>query len=192
MGPFISAKAGINGGNVANGRKNAVAFNGLPDFGVTMFIPLSEENELGFCTDLALTTYAYTMRGLQFSNEFTMKYSYITLSPSFYFSSFLIGFNFGFPVAADYGAKLDASKLSMMVEFRLGMSLPLISDEDGRLNIIATAGYMLTGVYEDFAKDDPLLTYMPAVPPEKITSEFNPRPISFSLGLNYMFNLRGE
>jgi hypothetical protein len=47
---------------------------------------------------------------------------------------------------------------------------------------------MLTGIYKDYGKDDPLSKLAPAIPPDVITNKYNPHPASVSLGMNWLFN----
>jgi len=103
LGPYLSLKAGVNGGNTMDGRKNGVAFTGIPDFGLQLFYPLSFENDLGMICDLGLSSYAYFIDGVNVNKEYILTYRYLTLSPSFYFSIFSFGFAFGIQVAADFG-----------------------------------------------------------------------------------------
>jgi hypothetical protein len=187
-GPFLSAKAGYNTSYSPWERKNLFAFNGLPDFGFSFYIPASEEYKLGWMFDLAISTYAYQVKGMNNDTKFTMKYSYFTLCPGFYYSGIYAGINIGLPVFADYGVKLETNKLNILSEVRFGGIIPIIEDETGRVNIIFHAGYMLTGIYKEFVIDDPLIKHFPPDSSQNFTNEFNPHTISFSLGLNYMFN----
>ncbi|OGU11652.1 MAG: hypothetical protein A2X61_07215 [Ignavibacteria bacterium GWB2_35_12] len=189
-GPFLSAKAGYNTSYSPWERKNLFAFNGLPDFGFSFYIPASDEFKLGLLADLSLSTYAYQVKGMSSDTKFTLKYSYFTLCPGFHYSGIYAGLNLGLPVFADYGVKLETSKLNILAEVRLGGIIPIIEDETGRVNILFHCGYMLTGIYKDFVKDDPLLHHFPPDSSQNFTNEFNPHTISFSLGLNYMFNFR--
>ena len=189
IGPYFALKAGINGGLVMDGRRNGISFNGIPDFGAQFFIPASAESDLGFTIDLGYSTYSYIIEGVNVDKKYTMKYHYVTLNPNFYFHWFMIGMNFGFPASANFGESIGTDILEMMVEFKLSGMFPLMTDESGSLNLNLQAGYMLTGIYKDFAKNDPLLPYIPEVPPETISSKFNPRAVSVSLGLSYLMNL---
>lgn len=189
IGPFLSVKAGVNGGNAPMGRQNAVHFNGLPDFGASGIIFLDNDRELGLGADLSYLTLSYRIEGYDVKKNFNLKYSYIALSPFFYFRGFSFGFNFGLPVNADFDADINTSILNPIVEVRLGALIPVMQDEDGSLNIIANASYTLNGLYKDFANDDPLLANIPANPEQNFTNKFNPRVVSVSVGINYMFNL---
>ena len=189
VGPYFAMKGGINGGEVPTGRQNKVAFNGVPDFGATVFYPLSQTSPLGLTADLAFSTYSYKVYGFDQGNTFQLTYSYITFCPNFYFEGFTLGFNFGIPVSAGYGPKIPTSELGLLAEFRLGAILPLYTDKTGTLNFIINAGYALTGLYKDFSKDDPLITDIPPAPTQIFANNLNPRPISLMAGINYYFNL---
>ncbi len=187
-GPFLAFKTGVNGGYIPTGRKNSVAFNGMPDLGFTLFYPLGEESDLGLLVDLAYTTYAYGIKGVDVNYDEALKYNYITLGPSIHFNGFTAGLNFGIPVGNNFGDKLDVDKMNFMVEVRLGYYYPVLNDEDGTLNVFAQAGYMLTGIYKNFTKDDPLLKIVPPTYPERFTDKYNPRAVSLMIGLNYLLN----
>ncbi len=190
-GPYLGFKAGVNGGNVMDGRKNAFSFVKIPDFGVNSLILLSQENDLGVGLGLGYSSYGYKIKGINVGKEYNLTYSYLNFSSEFYFQGITMGFNFGYPIAADYGAKIDVSKIAIMSEFKIGYIYPIMYDEDegSSLNIYINAGYMLSQIYTDFAKDDPLLQFIPEVAPEKISSKFNPRAVSVSLGMTYWFGI---
>jgi hypothetical protein len=189
IGPYFAFKAGVNVGNVQDGRKNGLALTGVPDFGVSSKVILSDTRDLGITFDLGYSSYAYKIKNADNSDSYTMKYGYINLNPNLYFSGLLLGLNFGIPVNANYGPSISTSKIGFMTEFRLGGIVPLYSDNESSLNFIVNAGYMLTGIYGDYPNDDPLKTIIKPVPPQKITDKFNPRALSLSIGINYLFNL---
>lgn len=94
IGPFFTFKPGINVGNVQEGRKNAIAFSGIPDFGVTSKVILSENADLGLTFDLAYSSYAYQIKNADDNSiKYTLKYGYITLNPNLYFSKLILGLN---------------------------------------------------------------------------------------------------
>jgi hypothetical protein len=192
MGPYLSLKAGVNGGNTMDGRKNGIAFTGIPDFGAQLYYPLSVENDLGLFCDLGLSNYAYFIEGVNVGKEYILTYRYITLSPRFYFNIFTLGFAFGVPIAADFGEDIETDILETLAEIRLAAFIPLMSDESGSLNLNIEAGYMFTGFYKDFALDDPLLPTIPEVPPQVPSNKYNPRAVSLSIGISYLMNFYAE
>lgn len=188
IGPYLSLKAGVNAGNTMDGRKNGIAFTGIPDFGAQLYYPLSYDSDLGIFCDLGLSNYAYFIEGVNVGKDYTLTYRYITLSPRFYFNIFTLGFAFGVPIAADFGEDIDTDILETLAEIRLAAFIPLMSDESGSLNLNIEAGYMFTGFYQDFAKNDPLLPSIPEVPPQVPSSKYNPRAVSLSIGISYLMN----
>jgi hypothetical protein len=189
VGPYLGLKAGVNGGKNLDGRKNAFSFNGIPDFGASAFYYFDQDRTLGLACDLGMSSYTFGIKNIAGNKNFTEKFSYITLNPGFYFWRFVFGFNFGIPVSGSYGSDISTSKLSPLVELRLAGVIPVFSDETGTLNVNIQGGYMLTGVFKDFGQNDPLMTEIPPVPPQMITSSFNPRVVSLSVGISYLFNI---
>jgi hypothetical protein len=189
IGPYLQLKAGINGGLIPEGRQNAIAFNGIPDFGATCYVPLSLDSDLAATFDLGMSSYSFFIKNVHTGAKYQQKYSYMNLAMNFHLYYVLMGFNFGIPLSADMeGSEIASDQLQLMAEFRIGGIIPLMQDEDGSLNVMIYAGYMLTGIYSDFAQDDPLKNIIVEIPPDIITQKQNPRAISISIGLNYMFN----
>lgn len=190
FGPYFAIKAGVNGANIPDGRKNAVAFNGIPDFGGIFFYPLSATSPLGLTCDLSYTTYAFRIKGAVVDREFTNKFSYVSLCPSLYFSGVMLGFSFGIPTAANYGADIPVGDISLKTEVVLSTLINLKSTDIGDLYFFGRAGYVLRGLFKDYPADDPLLKWIPPTPPATVTNKNNPRPVSLQLGIAYMFKLR--
>lgn len=192
VGIYAGMKAGINGVEPPEGRKSALSFNGLPDFGITSYLPVSSSAQLAAIVDLGYSSYSFITKnawGDLPDMEFVHNFSYLTLSPKFYFHSFMFGFKFGVPLAADIeGADVDTDQIDMMAEVVLGGMFPLYYDETGRFDIYIEASYMLTGLYDNFAKDDPLRNKIPEASFDPITNDSNPRVASLTIGFNYMFN----
>lgn len=191
-GLSFSWKAGVSAVNPTKGRKNGVAFNKLPDFGGAFYLPMSTTSNLAFCMDLGLANYSYLMKDGHDNStlEYQVNHSYFALSPSFYFEGFTTGFLFGIPLASDYdGSEIKTANQNIIAEIKIGYSVPLMNDETGRLNFFIQGGYMLTGIYNDFGKNDPFKNIFPAENVSQVTSEFNPRAASLSMGLSFVFNL---
>ncbi len=189
LGPFMGYKAGLNAGEVMEGRKNGIAFANIPDFGASGIILLSEEYDLGAVVKLGLSNYAYQIKGVNVNKTYSMRYNYIALGASVYFTGFTMGFNFAYPVAGTFGSDISTDKLGFMTEFELGYIYPLLIDETGSLNFHINAGLMLSGIYNDYIKNDPLLPFIPEVPPYNISSKYNHKAVSLSIGISYWFNL---
>lgn len=179
VGPFLTLKAGVNAASIPTGRKTGVALSGLPDFGVTGYLPLGEKSNIGILADIGYSTYAYGQRnvfGDIESDLYKVQMSYLTLAPSFYLSGFYIGFDFGLPLSNSVvidGKSISGStdNMSTLVELHIGGMIPVMSDKSGRLNLIIRGGYMLTGTASNS------------------DSEFNPKAATAGIGLNYLFNI---
>lgn len=189
LGPSLAGKAGINGGNYPTGRENGVAINTTPDFALRFYAPLSDFMNLGATFDLGYSSYGFKMKAADFDAEYTEKFRYVTLGASIQFGYFWSGANFGLPVAANMGSDIDADLVSELVEFRVGGEYPVIISETGRLNAFIVAGYFLSGTFKDFEEGDPLKDLIPVKEPQIPTNEFNPRPVSLSIGFSYLFDL---
>lgn len=179
VGPFLTLKAGVNAASIPEGQKTGIALSGLPDFGATGYFPLGSKSNIGILAELGYSTYAYGQRsvfGDIESDLYKVQMSYLTLSPSFYLSGVYLGFDFGVPLSTSVvvdGNSISGStdNMSTLVEFHLGGMIPVMSDKNGRLNVIIRAGYMLTGTADNSS------------------SEFNPKVASAGIGVNYLFNI---
>lgn len=181
IGPFVSAKGGVNSNDPPNGIKNGFVFNGIPDFGATFFMPFEKYSTFALLVDLGYTTYAYEQKyDADESIKWTEKYHYVTLGPSLYMSGFVAGFNFGLPMSgetdiANASGDIPSDKLSMVIELRLGGMFTLLDSPTGRLNLNVNLGYAFSGIYQSGKYG--------------FVDDFNPIPASVSLGFNYLFNL---
>lgn len=189
IGPYIALKAGVNGSNVQEGRKNGMSFNGIPDAGIGFFMPLGNNGNLGLFGDLGYSLYTFDIKDIGKGTVYNNKYAYVTFSPNFQFGYFRIGFNLGIPISGKVEEDVKNTAMNYLAEFRLTGWYPLIEDADGKLILFLTGGYMMTGIFKDYAKDDPLKKYIPVIPPDYTTNKFNLRAISASIGINYMFNI---
>lgn len=179
LGPYVGLKAGTNAASIPEGTKTGIALSGMPDFGATVYVPLGKNNHIGFLADLGYSTYAYGERiviGDVEGDLYKHQFSYVTLSPSIYLSSFVVGFTFGVPVAAstvfdDATVDGETDNVSTLVELQLGGMIPIMENKGGRLNVMIRAGYMLTGIASEGS------------------SEFNPKAATLGLGFNYLFYL---
>ncbi len=183
IGPSLMLKAGVNAASIPEGYKTGVALSGIPDFGVSAYFPVSKSSAIGAVVDLGYSTYSYGERRVISDKEgdlYKYQFSYFTLSPSLYLSSFIIGLDLGVPLSASLitdnnDRELDSDNLATMVEIHIGGMIPVMENKDGRLNILLRGGYMLTGMIANVAES---------------SSEYNPKAATFGLGLNYYFNLR--
>ncbi|HPI20121.1 MAG TPA: hypothetical protein PKY56_07090 [Candidatus Kapabacteria bacterium] len=190
IGPSLGMKAGVNGAPSLEGRKNGLAFNGIPEIGISAFYWLSDTSNLAFHCDLSYSTYSFLQKSGINDKEFTEKFGYLKFGADFYFSNFLLGFGVGLPLSGDIeGNEIDTKILNALTEIRLAGWLPVVADETGTLNLFIQASYMLTGVFKDYSKNDPLLSYLPPSTPYNVAEKYNPRVVSLSIGFNYLFNL---
>jgi hypothetical protein len=189
FGPYYAFKAGVNGGNTPLGRQNAVSFNGIPDFGAMLIMPIGGSENIGLGLDLGYTTFSFITKNYETGEKFTESFSYIAFAPNIYFSGFLLGLSVGFPVNADWGAKIDTDDLNIISDVRLNYTYFFKSDYIGSLGVYLQASYMLTGAFKDFSQGDPLKEYIPAVSPQVLNNNYNPRVVALSLGFTYLFNL---
>ena len=196
LGLSIGYKCAINGFPNPQGRKNGFAFNNVPDVGITTYIPLDFEYNLGLYLDIGYNTNSFLMKynydadTKNYLTQDRMRFSYITISPTFSHCGIKLGFSVGFPVSADWiGININTDKLQNIIELKAGYTHPLYYDKVGRLNIFFNASYALNGVYTDFVNNDPLKNVVPALGNQIITNYYNPRPASIQLGLNFLFNL---
>jgi hypothetical protein len=196
LGPILGYKGSINGFTNPQGRKNGFAFNNVPDFGASIYLPLDFVYNLGLYVDLMYNTnsflqkYNYDGIKREYDDIDKMRFSYVTISPKFSHAGFMLGFSYGIPVSADWeGANISTEKLNNLIEVKAGYSYPIYFDEIGRLNLFINASYALNGTYKNFEKNDPLKNVVPAISPQIITSYYNPRPAGIQIGVNFLFNL---
>ncbi len=181
LGPFITLKGGVNAGTIPTGTKTDFAFNGIPDFGATLYIPFSDSSNIGAAVDLGYSTYAIRSKpndNATDNNTFDYKYNYLSLSPTLSANVFTLGFNFGIPLAAsannlsgNQSRNLTLDSVGILIELRIGAMIPLVSSPTGRLDLLVQGGYMLGGIYNT-------------------SSSANPKAASVALGLNYLFALK--
>ncbi len=183
IGAYVMAKAGVNAKNTPNGVQNGVLFNGIPDFGLTSYIPLAENGKLGISADLGYTTYAYDLKPTgNEDNRWSTYLHYLTIGPSLNISGFIVGFNFGLPLSGKITYNnsttkdfdIESDDMAMVVELRLGGVIPVYSNANGRLTLNIEGGYALTGVAKNYQYGD----------------KYNPQPAKVSLGMGYLFNLK--
>ena len=206
VGLFVAGKGGMNIGKQDPNYESAFVLNPLSDFGITGYIPVSARKNYGILLDVGMSSYSFSEKRIKpvVGTAITKKYSYLTIAPSFTISYLTFGFAMGLPVGVsqkdENGNDLGSITVSdstfispgvtgvvtrdlkeytqMMLEIKVGTMIPVLKSPTGRLNVFANVGYMLTGLYKDeyYAK-------FPAI------SQYNPSTMSFSVGVNYVFNL---
>jgi len=189
IGIYMGYKAGVSFVDPPEGRQNAIAFNGLPDVGLSVMIPVSQTSMQAFQLDLGFSNFSYYMKDYHSEDKYKHSFSYFTITPGYFFSGLLAGFNFGFPISADYDKnKIDADKVDFMASVYLGGMFPIFKDTDGRLNIFIKAEYFFTGMYKDFRKNDPMIPVIPPMTGYPLNDLHNPRVVSLQLGFNYLIH----
>ncbi|MBK9247682.1 MAG: hypothetical protein IPM69_06100 [Ignavibacteria bacterium] len=206
VGVFVAGKAGTNIGTQLRTSESGFNINPLSDFGITSYIPLSWRKNYGVIAEVGMSSYSFSEKPITNAtddNTIIRKFNYLTIAPSFnaYFLTF--GFAIGLPMGVskktasgtDLGTiENDSTFISpgvtglvtrdlkdntqMILEIRLGTMIPVLKSTTGRLNVFANLGYMISGMYKDeyYAKFASL-------------SQYNPSTLSFSVGVNYVFNL---
>lgn len=196
VGLSIGYKCAVNGFPNPQGRKNGMAFNNVPDIGITSYIPLDFVYNLGLYIDVGYNTNTFLMKynydpdSEKYLTQDRMRFSYVSISPTFSHCGFKFGFNIGFPISADWeGLNINTDKLKNVIELKVGYTYPLYYDRVGRLNIFLNATYSFNGIYDNFVKNDPLKNIVPAMGNQIITNYYNPRPAGIQVGFNFLFNL---
>ncbi|MBI3259385.1 MAG: hypothetical protein HYZ54_07940 [Ignavibacteriae bacterium] len=187
LGPYISAKAGVNTGSIVKGRNTGMTFNVPPDFGVTFNQPFNKKKsslaimfDIGYNTTSIFDKHADSLDWTPPDSEIiTTSVHYLNISPCLHIKGFVVGLNLGFALSADSASKggivkgdyKNTDKFSSLLEIRIGGMIPLMEDETGVLNMNITAAYALSGLY---VNDE---------------SDYNPKQASLSLGFSYLFNV---
>lgn len=189
IGPRIGIKGGVNAIGTPSGRRNGLLISNIPDIGLNAYIPLSSDSPLGAIIGMSYSTYSYKIIRHEDDYEYDHRYSYLLVSPNIAFDFLRAGFNFGIPMSAEYGEDIDTDALNLMVEFEIGAEFELWGDETGSFNAFIGAGLMLTGIYNDYKNNDPLLDAIPPHDPETIVEIHNHRAASVKIGFSYLFSI---
>jgi hypothetical protein len=188
IGPFISLKGGVNAAGVPKGIKNGFNFNGIPDFGASLYVPFTEQSKFGMTADFAYSTYTYELELYDYPySKWSNEFSYFTISPNLHIFGFMFGFAIGIPLSSktdnsNYSKYFHSSDLTTMFELRIGGMIPVYANETGRLNFIINSGYVINGIYKEKNIND-FLNQM------STSGSFNAHPAWISFGLDYLFNL---
>ena len=181
---------------------HGMAFSGVPDIGLSIYIPASRRERVGITMDIAYATYknSYTKSSVDFARTF----NYLTITPGLSYSFFTVGIAVGLPIGyqrknitsgaveeegwsviksgsnppekiTKYGNGKD--NMSLLIEPRVGICYPVMSNNGSRLNVNANIGLMMNNLYKD--------EYYPTTN----LQQFNASMMSFALGVQYMFGL---
>lgn len=191
IGPYITLKSGVNANSVPNGIKNGFNINPLPDFGATIYFPLSSESRFGLTCDFGYSTYTYKLKWTDDpDNPWTNEFSYFTINPNLHLYGFLLGVAVGFPMNAntDNAAMkplYSTDNLTTYFEIRIGGMIPVFESVFGRVNILINGGYSLSGIY----KENQSWSIWRHGTQYSLNGDNNPHPAWLSIGLSYIFNL---
>ncbi|HRP01436.1 MAG TPA: hypothetical protein PLE30_02200 [Candidatus Kapabacteria bacterium] len=188
LGVELGLKTAVSVVQTPIGRQNALAIASLPDIGLLGYYPISEVSELGVNIRLKLNNYSYGMKDYGTGQVYKQSMSYISFNPGLYFSGFLFGFSFGFPISADYdGNSIEVGKINNLYDFNFGYSYDIFNDETARLSISLVGSYMLNPIIDNFTQNDPFKTIIPQVENYEINNSHNPRSAGVSLNISYQY-----
>lgn len=186
LGPTLLFKAGVNAGNIPEGQKTAMNFNGAPDISANVLWLFNKNSNLGIIGDIAYSTLSFRMRpeseaAANDDNTSVIKPTYLTIAPSFYFSSFTVGLGINLPMGMNVstvsGTEISTNSdnlQSPLLDVRLGGMIPVLEHETGRLSVLVHFAYAISGLSKPIAGVD---------------DTYNPKVMSGGLGLAYHFNL---
>jgi hypothetical protein len=178
FGPMVAYKLGINAADPPQGIKNGVGTAGMPDLGISYYLPLNPDDKMGLFVDAAYASYAYIQKFDGSSTDWTDRFTYLAFGPNFYISGFTIGLNIGIPLSgervfSDRTMEIQSSTLATMFEFKVGGHFTLNESELGRLNLFLNGSYQINGQYTD----------------DLNLGAINYHPASLQVGLSYIFNM---
>lgn len=213
IGLHMRAKIGFNTASMPDGSKTFISFNGIPDFGATFYLPYPKKNNIAMLIEAGYLTNSYgekaaasTVSGVAFPEiDAVVKLNYIAIAPTFAIGIFNIGMEVGLPVGGsinipsfqaslggqplaptqDTSLSIDSDAMTLLVGLRMGFTIPLIRNEDGRLNFVVVASYALSGAQDNFDR----ATDKNGRP---LSDDYNPKPASLSIGVSYLFSLNKE
>ncbi|MBL7975527.1 MAG: hypothetical protein JNJ85_11485 [Candidatus Kapabacteria bacterium] len=206
-GVYLHGKAGMKA-NVAHGYKTDVTFLSTPDFGAQLLFPFTRNGNLGFGLSIGLGNYGYVNKpesNVTDNNKVIEQYQFISIFPHFNLSGVILGLNMnsasGGTVKTAAGTEVsvvisdtkpDYSKyLNSFNEIVAGVSIPVLDESYGRLNASLLVGYALNGIYKDITSDRSY--YMFAYDDNNIlgksSSDNNPKPVSLSVGVSFLFKI---
>jgi len=181
---------------------HGMAFSGVPDIGLSIYVPASRRERVGITADIAYATYknSYTKTNTDYARTF----NYLTITPGLSYSFFTVGIAVGVPIGYErknvtsgaveeegwpvidpgsnppktiikYGNGKD--NMSLLIEPRVGISYPVMNNNGSRLNVNANIGLMMNNLYKD--------EYYPTTN----LQQFNASMMSFAVGVQYLFGL---
>lgn len=209
VGGYIHSKIGLNSASIPFTRATSFSFNGIPDFGVMCFFPIHKKQQIALLGELGFTTNSY---GENLDNEFSanlpnsreeyvFRHNYISGSVGVAIRSITMSMGLGLPVGGTYvnsakgvmfSSSIPTTNLQPIIDLKLGAMFPIYYDRSGRLNLHVNGGYVMTGIYtnsleayQHISQEVRDATGFPA----NLGKEYNPMPLSISVGLSYLFTL---
>jgi len=210
IGGYLSSKIGFNTATIPYTRTTSFSFNGIPDFGIMSFFPINKKYQIALLGELGFTTNSYgenldskfiSSIPSNLNEEYVFRHHYITGGVGFAIRSITVGMSLGLPVGGSYvnsargvefSSSINSSNLNPIIDLKLGTMFPIYYDKSGRLNLHVTGGYVLTGIYTNsMAAYNHISTDVKNATafPTNLGKEYNPLPLSISLGLSYLFTL---
>lgn len=203
-GVYCGYKGVYNTSSTQGGIKSGFAFNPLPEIGGSL--DLLFKGNTGIIVDFGLTTNSIKAKndavlpGEINQSVLTEYHKYFTINPHIYLFGLTFGCNFGLPLKSSLEFQsgnpqipkqtvpINTDLLSTLTEIHLGGKFKMTDTGIlGKLYIFFDFTYALTGIYSDYVKNNPLIGYLGNS--SIVQNSNNPKPIAFTLGLNYMFNI---
>ena len=205
LNPFkIGVQSQVRMSQFSNDEKreeHGFTFSGVPDFGLSVYLPMHKKNAVGITADISLANYQNTYTSIN-KIEFTRTFNYLMIVPGINFENVTFGIGIGLPMGYHrHNNVTDAAEeetwsflqsgsptptivtgdgkagMNMILEPRLGYSYPVMSNSDSQLNLNAQVGLMLSNVFKE--------EYYPTANLQNL----NGTMMSISLGVQYMFAL---
>jgi len=207
----VGVKVGFYGGGIttqnAEGRKVNPDFWAFPAFGGAIYAPFGAGSSLAGQLDIGVSTNGTRTRPYEmydgkknWAGYFIERNTFFTLAPQVNFGGFLIGVGLNFPMSGKrwhpensdnvYTVDRELFK-SMIMDVRVGSSIPVWQSKLGKLTVDLSARYMFSGLY----KDDQYIYGHPTTslglrPSGYATAEtINFVPADIHLGVSYLFNV---
>ena len=205
LNPFkIGVQSQVRMSQFSNDEKreeHGFTFSGVPDFGLSVYLPMHKKNAVGITADISLANYQNTYTSIN-KIEFTRTFNYLMIVPGINFENVTFGIGIGLPMGYNrHNNVTDAAEeetwsflqsgsptptivtgdgkagMNMILEPRLGYSYPVMSNSGSQLNLNAQVGLMLSNVFKE--------EYYPTANLQNL----NGTMMSISLGVQYMFAL---
>ena len=177
IGTYITGKGCVNTVEPPQGIKNDFQLSKLPDFGLKFSYQFQPTSSTKVFADISYLSVYFKQKLYNNPNiNWVSELHYLNFGLGFEFSSIFLSLNLGIPTSGILGTQfgnveLKMEEISTMLQIRFGGVIPIFYNSIGSLNFLIFGDYFLVGA---FIQD----------------SNFNPRVVSLSIGLNYMLNVR--